>query len=237
MPEPIEPKTLTFRCPAELEGVLPPPVPAAMGLPDWLKTMPSQALNPLTGRDEDTVKRCPPFVDAMTHGFLIPLMCDLRFDKGEITWDNDIPPGGQVSFARSPITFHASNQVTGTPLFANDRFVIKFHNLWTIQAPEGYAVLFTHPVNRFDLRFTTITGLVDCDRYHDNWVHFPAHLHDPDFTGVLAKGTPIAQCVPVKREDWQLRVAPFTPAETQRDHDLTNAINRESGLYRRQFRE
>ena len=39
------PMTLTFRCPAELEGVLPPPVPAASGLPDWLKAMPSQAFN------------------------------------------------------------------------------------------------------------------------------------------------------------------------------------------------
>jgi hypothetical protein len=232
-----DPNTLIFRCPAELEGVLPPPVPAAMGLPDWLKSMPSQALNAVTGRDENTVKRCPPFVDAMTLGFLIPLMCDVRFDKGEITWDNDIPPGGQVSFARSPIAFHDSSQVTGTPLFKPDRFVIKFHNLWTIQAPEGYAVLFMHPLNRFDLPFTTLTGLVDCDLYHDNWVHFPAQLHDPDFTGVLPKGTPIAQCVPVKRENWLLRTAPFTPEETQRAHDLTNAINRESGLYRRQFRE
>lgn len=237
MPEPDAPKTLTFRCPAELEGILPPPVPAALGLPDWLKSMPSQALNVLTGRDEDTVKRCPPFVDAMTHGFLIPLMCEVRFDKGEITWDNDIPPGGAVSFARSPVAFHASNQVTGTPLVETDRFLIKFHNLWTIEAPEGYAVLFMHPMNRFDLPFTTITGLVDCDHYHDNWVHFPAHLHDPDFTGVLAKGTPIAQCVPVKREPWKLKVAPFTAEETQRAHDLTNAIDRESGLYRRRFRE
>ena len=36
------PMTLTFRCPAELEGLLPPPVPAALGLPDWFKAMPLQ---------------------------------------------------------------------------------------------------------------------------------------------------------------------------------------------------
>lgn len=141
-----EPMTLTFRCPAELEGVLPPPVPASLGLPDWLKAMPSQAFNPINGRDDNTVKRCPPFVDAMTSGFLIPLMCDLRIENGEFTWDNDIPPGGAVSFSRSPIGFHDAGQVTGTPLFETDRFLIKFHNLWTIEAPEGYAVLFTHPL-------------------------------------------------------------------------------------------
>jgi hypothetical protein len=37
--------TLTFRYPAELEGLLPPPVPAALGLPDWFKAMPPQAFN------------------------------------------------------------------------------------------------------------------------------------------------------------------------------------------------
>jgi hypothetical protein len=166
------------------------------------KTMPPQAFNAISGREINTVKRCPPFVDAMTHGFLIPLMCDLRFENGEIIWDQELPPGGAVTFVRAPIGFHESSQVAGTPLFEPDRFLIKFHNLWTIEAPQGYAVLFTHPLNRFDLPFTTLTGLVDCDRYHDNWVHFPAHWHDPEFTGVLAKGTPIAQCVPVRRENW-----------------------------------
>jgi hypothetical protein len=231
-----EPMTLTFRCPAELEGLLPPPVPAAHGLPHWLKAMPPQAFNAINGREENTVKRCPPFVDAMTRGFLIPLICDLRVENGEFIWDNDLPPGGSVSFVRSPIGFHDPSQVTGTPLFDTDRFLIKFHNLWTIEAPDGYALLFTHPFNRFDLPFTTLTGLVDCDRYHDNWIHFPAHWHDPKFSGVLPKGTPVAQCMPVKRENWVARTAPFSDEETQRAHDLTTAIDREPGLYRRQFR-
>ena len=54
--------TLEFRCPKELEGLLPPPVPATMGLPDWLKAMPSTAFSALNQADEQTVKRCPPFV-------------------------------------------------------------------------------------------------------------------------------------------------------------------------------
>ena len=69
--------TLTFRCPAELHGLLPPPVPAAHGLPDWFKAMPPQAFNAINDQVGDTVKRCPPFIDAMTSGFLIPLICDV----------------------------------------------------------------------------------------------------------------------------------------------------------------
>jgi hypothetical protein len=231
-----EPMTLKFRCPAELEGRLPVPVPATSGLPDWLKTMPQQAYNALNMREQDTIKRCPPFVDAMTSGFLLPLICDLTVENGAIRWDNDIPPGGSLDFPRSPIGFHDSSQVIGTPLFEPDRLLIKFNNLWTIEAPEGYAVLFTHPFNRFDLPFTTLTGLVDCDRYRDSWIHFPAHWHDMNFSGVLPKGTPVAQCLPVKRESWVAHTAPLTADETQQVHELTTAINRESGFYRRQFR-
>ncbi len=40
--------------------------------PDWLKEMPSKAFRALNQQIEPTVKRCPPFVDAMTNGFLIP---------------------------------------------------------------------------------------------------------------------------------------------------------------------
>ena len=110
-PDDIKPKTLKFRCPAGLEDKLPTPKPAALGLPGWLKTMPTQAFNAINMRDEDTVKRCPPFIDAMTNGFLIPLICDLRIEKGSITWDNDLPPGGDLDFPRSPVGFHNASQV------------------------------------------------------------------------------------------------------------------------------
>jgi hypothetical protein len=236
MAQPDHPLTLTFRCPKELEGRLPPPTPAAAGLPDWLKAMPLNACCGMAGGDDDTVKRCPPFIDAMTTGFLIPLICDLRIENGEFTWDDDLPPGGAVGFARAPIGFHDAAQVAGTPLFEDDRVLIKFHNLWTIEAPQGYALMFTHPANRFDLPFTTLTGLVDCDRYHQSWIHFPAHWHDESFSGVLPKGTPVAQCFPVKRETWTLRTEAFSDEDAQQAHDLMATIRRGKGVYRRKFR-
>ena len=236
MPAPDAPQTLTFRCPKELDGRLPPPVPAAQGLPDWVRTMPAQAFNALVGGEDDTVKRCPPFLDAMTAGFLIPLICDVRVENGEFTWDCDLPPAGLVDFARSPLGIHDAGQVAGTPLFEDDRFLIKFHNLWTIQAPAGYALLFTHPVNRFDLPFTTLTGLVDSDRFHDAWINFPAHWHDTDFTGVLPRGTPVAQVFPVRRETWTARTAVLTDDEARAAQALLGDIGREKGVYRKRFR-
>ena len=123
----------------------------------------------------------------------------------------DWPPGAAAGLVRSPIGFHDASQVAGTPLFDADRFLIKFHNLWTIEAPAGYSLLFTHPANRFDLPFTTLTGLVDCDRYHD--------IPDP-FPGALARRRTSAACCPGARRSrnacrssgraWAARTAAFT---------------------------
>ena len=230
------PMSVTFSCPPELEPFLPRPIPAVLGLPDWFKAMPQKAFNPSLGEDSQTVKRCPPFIDAMTYGFLIPLPTDLKVADGEFTWDWDLPGGTTAAYTHSPIDFHDPSQVAGTPFFEDDRFVIKFNNFWTIQTPPGYALLFTHPVNRADLPFTTITGLVDCDTFSDSLLNFPARWHDTNFNGVLPKGTPVAQCLPVKREVWTGQFGPISAEAAERLNATRAAMGRTTGVYRRQFR-
>lgn len=228
--------TLTFRCPAELEKLIPRPIPAVLGLPDWLRAMPQEAFNPTMGAEAPTVKKCPPFIDAMTCGFLIPLPIDLEVRDGEFTWNFEVPKGFVSEYSHSPIGFHDASQVAGTPFAEEDRFIVKFNSFWTIEAPAGYSVLFTHPVNRPDLPFTTLSGLVDCDRFHDSPVNFPARWHDSGFNGVLRKGTPIAQCLPVKRETWTARFDTLSAEETDRLVRTRSAIGEETGVYRRNFR-
>ncbi|MEE8501049.1 MAG: hypothetical protein V3S27_10790, partial [Kiloniellales bacterium] len=62
---------VTFRCLPELDGILPKPIAARRGLPDWLKAMPASARAEEFEAEVTTVKRCPPFVDAMSAGFLM----------------------------------------------------------------------------------------------------------------------------------------------------------------------
>jgi hypothetical protein len=232
----LRPTTVTFRCAPELEKILPRPIPAMLGLPDWFKTMRQRTFNPITGKDEQTVKRCPPFIDAMTYGFLIPLPVDLEVRDGEFSWDFDGPWDFVTEFPQSPIDFHDPSQVAGTPLFDDDRFVIKFNNFWTVEAPPGYSLLFGHPANRADLPFTTLAGLVDADRFYQFPVNFPARWHDPDFNGVLPKGTPIAQCIPVKREGWTARFDVLSADATEQLAETRVGILQQPGYYRRQFR-
>ena len=228
--------TLTFRCPREFAGILPRPIPAVQGLPDWFKAMPQNAFNLTMGEETQTVKRCPPFIDAMTYGFLIPLAIDLEVRDGEFSWNFEVPEGFVSEYSHSPVGFHDPSQVTGSPLFDADRFIIKFNGFWNIEAPAGYSLLFTHPVNRTDLPFTTLTGLVDGDAFHHSPVSFPARWDDANFTGVLPKGTPVTQCIPVKRENWVGHFETLTEQNTQRLIETSKAIHSETGVYRRKFR-
>jgi hypothetical protein len=228
--------SLTFRCTAALERILPRPIPAVLGLPVWFKAMPQTAFNTTMGEETLTVKKCPPFIDAMTYGFLIPLAMDLEVHNGEFTWSFEVPEGVVSEFSHSPIDFHDPSQIAGTPFFDDDRFVVKFNCFWTIEAPSGYSLLFTHPANRADLPFTTLTGLVDCDTFYDSPLNFPARWNDMNFDGVLPKGTPVAQCFPVKREGWSGRFEALSEEATRRLTATQEALGREPGVYRRRFR-
>ncbi|MFI4986820.1 MAG: hypothetical protein ACHQF3_05220 [Alphaproteobacteria bacterium] len=225
-----------FRCPPWLEGKLPRPYPAVEALPEWFKSMPLKAYSATLGNEEWTVKRCPPFIDAMTYGFMMPLAADLAYKDGAFSWDWEIGGTPLSEHTRSPIDFHDSIQATGSPFFEEDCFLVKFNSFWTIELPPGYSLLVTHPINRADLPFLTLTGLVDADRYKDNFVNFPGAWIKKDFEGVVPKGTPVAQCIPVARESWALRCEPLSESALARLAELRMTIQSEQGVYRKNFR-
>jgi hypothetical protein len=230
-----ETQSIIFRCPPELESILPRPIPAVRGLPDWFKALPQQAPSQTLGDPLFTIKKCPPVIDAMTYGFLMPLACDVSVKKGEFSWEREVP-GGIAAYSRSPIDFHDPAQVAGTPFFDDDRFIIKFNNFWTIELPPGYSLLVTHPVNREDLPFTTLAALVDVDLYSLAFVHFPARWRDPDFSGTLPKGTPVAQCLPIRRETFAEQFETITGETAERFREIGEAVSGGMGIYRQQFR-
>ena len=229
-------RMIVFRCPAELAAVLPRPVPAVQGLPGWYKDMPLRAFSQILNSEQLTVKKCPPFIDAMTFGFLIPLMTDIHVQDGLFTWDHAVPVGSSPGAAHSPVDFHDNSQVTGSPFFDDDQIIVKFNSFWMMQSPPGYSLLITHPLNRPELPFTTLSGLVDADCYRDNFINFPARWNDPDFNGVLPKGTPIAQILPIKRDEWGARFDTIDDETTVRLYELKSLLANEHDVYRHRFR-
>lgn len=224
---------VVFRCDPALLGVLPRPVAARDALPDWLRAMQRTALSDMHPAPVRTVKQCPPFIDAMTHGFVVPLPCDVAVRAGTLSWDWDIPPLAAAHHPRAPLSFHAPAQVEGTPFYLPDQVVAKFNSFWTIELQPGWSLFATHPVNRADLPFRTLTGLVDCDRFHDVGLLFPATWTDPAFEGVLPRGMPVAQCFPVPRAPLHLVHEALDPAAYD---GLADALMAGPGVYRKRFR-
>jgi hypothetical protein len=227
---------VTFRCPPELFDFLPRPVPAKDGLPDWLRTMPGEALVAELGGRVRTLKHCPPLIDAMRAGFLMPLATDVRVEAGSFSWDWDLPQTALGRTTRSPLSFHHAEQALGSPLHDPERMFLKFNNFWTIALEPGWSLLVVHPINRADLPFQTLTGLVDADRYGDGLIHFPARWLDAGFEGVLARGTPVAQCIPVRREALELAFAPLEGDAAARFAEVKDALATEPGVYRKRYR-
>ncbi|WP_131114104.1 hypothetical protein [Lichenihabitans psoromatis] len=227
---------ITFRCDPALIDRLERPVPARAVLPDWLRAMPAKAFSETHGQDVRTVKQCPPFVDAMSHGFMILLPCDVVVSDGRLSWDWDLPPLNVEAHPRSPLSFHVPAQVSGTPFHRDDCAIVKFNSFWTIELEPGYSLFAMHPANRFDLPFRLLTGMVDADLFTDVGILFPAVWIDPDFEGVLKRGTPVAQCFPVARTALDLDIGGFTPEQQQRYDATAATLLGQQGAYRTRFR-
>jgi hypothetical protein len=226
---------IVLRCDPTLAEHLPRPIPARSVLPAWLRDMPPKAYSENHGREIRTVKQCPPFIDAMAHGFMILLPCDVSVEDGSFSWDWQIPAPATEGYPRAPLSFHVAEQLTGAP-FYNGRAAIKFNSFWTIELEQGWSLMATHPVNRSDLPFRLVTGLVDCDRFSDGGINFPAIWTDHGFSGVMPKGTPVAQCFPVPREPSELIFESFDVVHQTAYSTLVAEVLAKPGVYRKRFR-
>ena len=227
---------ITFRCPPEWEEVLPRPVPGEAGLPDWLKAMPSESASDSLDMAVRTVKQCPPFLDAMRGGWLMPLLCDVTVGPDlTFAWDWDLPVAALDQLTRSPIATHVSAQLSGFPKAQAGTSAIKFNSAWTIEVPEGWSILVAHPANRIDLPFQTLSGVVDCDAFSHGFVHFPALWTDPDWTGTLPAGTPVAQIWPIPRGVTAAFESLNEDHQTAVDETL-DGIGERRGGYRKNYR-
>lgn len=177
---------------------------ATKHIPKWFrnihKHVGGQKSTDLKGNFNLTIKACPPFLDSMMSGYIISTEFDLN-----VSWIEDGEPAFEWSAGENLIGMHNKDQIAPEQVpdgFSN--FPLKFNNLWQIVTPKGYSSLFTHPLNREDLPFRTISGIVETDIYK-NIVNFPFFIQK-DFEGIIPAGTPIVQIIPFKRESWKMEI-------------------------------
>jgi hypothetical protein len=175
------------------------PKPAVAKIPSWFKKMPRYPDGKFASSGlaniKQTVKACSPFLDAFSMGYVISLEADVLVKRVADTHQFEWLIGGTL------ISLHSQYQVAPDQIPAGFSTIpYKFENQYIIKTPKGYSSLIMHPLNRTDLPFITMAGVVDTDNY-DLQINFPFLLRD-DFEGILEAGTPIAQVIPIKRETW-----------------------------------
>lgn len=175
------------------------PQPASKFIPDWYKNLESyiggQKKPDGKGSTAVTSKRCMPLFDAITAGYIITLPTDVYVSVKDGVQYFEYP-----SFTL--VEFHPIEQAPNHPL-QNQYPYPKWMNPWSIKTPKGYSTLFVQPFHRESV-FTILPGVVDTDTYSAP-VNFPMVINDPNFEGMIPKGTPIAQVIPFKRESWKIK--------------------------------
>lgn len=179
------------------------PFPAKRALPDWYKKLhsfdfeQSGSEHKFPTMHNETIKKCVPFLDSMTTGYIIPTPGDIHITKDEngddfYTWRG----------ITEKITWHKNWQAPSYPKQPSGAGAFpKFTNMFGIKTPPGYSCLFVPPFHH-DLPFEIIAGVVDTDTYHHP-VNFPFVLRKDPFEGVIEAGTPMAQVIPFRREIWE----------------------------------
>ncbi|UBF22055.1 hypothetical protein HRTV-15_gp36 [Halorubrum virus HRTV-15] len=234
--EPEEDQLIEFVTDEELYGAIPEPIPANKVLPDWYKQLgqfidlEGGSTNEKTRVGASTVKRCAPFMEAMTMGWIIPLAGEVSIlaEDGYVQYD--------WGFHKALIDSHEMAQVGGDMFPNSDWPILKFLNYWCIKAPEGYSLLVTSPFNRIEPRFQSFTGIVDVDRYFNN-INAPFMWTGGDYDGVLEAGTPIVQVIPFKRDGIisDARVRPMTDSEELTQKRVQNSLNSHESKYREEW--
>jgi len=198
---------------AEIAQLYECPKPASASLPHWYREAPlhldgdkETGLSATTNAVSNlTIKGCSPFLDALTTGYMFVLPFDVEFRRNAQGMTN-------VRWATNMnlIGGHAPEQAPGLPTpFNGSPTILKWSPGWRVSTPAGYSSIFTHPFNRADLPFQTMTGVVDTDTYSLG-VDIPFQLLNINRDiFILEKGTPICQVIPFKRDDWESETLEF----------------------------
>jgi hypothetical protein len=205
--------------------------PAKNYVPEWYKKIPKWKNNNIFDVElgfTGTVKRCVPFLDSFTIGYMILLPNDIyvKNNNGEpfVTWRENgtpFPPSWR-------------NEVSHSNLIPFDHYPIEY--TWQTSVantiPLGFSMLLTHPLNRQDLPFTTLSGIVDGGLVMSPKGNVPFFIKK-GFEGIIPQGTPIAQLIPFRQENW---ISEKTKGLIKKSEDhLFQSNSLISGWYKKTF--
>ncbi len=172
-------------------------------IPKWYRELKPFHNNEIIDKDHFniamTVKSCTPMLDSFTSGYAITLPHDVA-----VSYDMN----GEVVLAAmhkgAPVIKRRGtgyNQTMPKPSGYN-KTEFSWNFPAAITVPVGCSFILTHPLNRFDLPFLTLSGIVDGGFVLNSGGELPFYIKE-GFRGVIEKGTPIAQVIPFEHSRWK----------------------------------
>jgi len=205
-------QSVEFHCEEHLIDVLDHPVPAVKKLPEFYKKLPEQVDE---SPQSSTAKRCIPFLEAASAGFVIPMWAEMFVRVDDENLQLEFPENFPLD---ESIGYHGYPQLQNYPLadkLPHGQTLMKFINPWIIKTPPGVSCLFTSPLNRFEDRFKIIDGIVDTDTYYNN-INFPFVWTGSPGEYTVKKGTPLVQVIPFVRSKALTRMSVGALSEPKR---------------------
>lgn len=176
------------------------PMPAKKSMPAWLKNLSAETVQGIP-----TAKKCPPFVDTFSLGYIIPAWQEFSL----------VPSGGVYNFRAGVTHIHSPyenprpvcsyqfpEQYAKTPLEGFQ--VIKIQTPWIVKTPKNISLLVLPPFGSENLDIEAIPAVIDADNYHVNFGFTCKVKYDPTKEITVMPGTPLAQIIPFERKSWNM---------------------------------
>lgn len=186
-------------------------LPSKNFIPDWYKNEDSSLV----------LKRCMPFIDGFMSGYIATTLEDItieQIDNEPVVVSSDIvSTRDNSSIGLMPIPLGCSNK----------QFI--WNSPYIIKTPENYSIFISHPINRYDLPFITLSAVVDSDSIMPKG-NIPFFIKE-GFSGVIPKGTPMFQFFPFLRNEWTHIINNELPVQS----DERNTKFKEDNFYKKHY--
>jgi len=213
----------------EIEFMEITPVPSSSEMPNWYKKLPRFINNsdkPIKALAKKDLKTCSPFRDVMLIGYMYRTPADMEvisYENGDVDifWNPHLP---FKAVEKRGSVLDINNQGFGMPVPVGcNPIMFAFTPTYGSGVNDNYSVLITHPLNRFELPFVTTSGLLDPIGLGTEGGNVPFFIKQ-GFSGVIPKGTPYAQIIPIKQENWIHKINQYIPKQYMRKVALRDSV-------------
>ena len=172
--------------------------------------------------------KCPGIIDYRNQGYIVRLHQDVKIDV--IGGDDEIYrwqvplEDKTIGVKEEFINHHGEGNLY--PFYENWpkdtlKKILKVNMPWKVRIPKDHYLLMLHPFYLDDFRFTTCSGVLDCDMGIGS-IMVPIFWHSTKGEELIKAGTPIAQLILIPKDEIEHRnLNVITDSKYREDERIT----------------